>query len=74
MKASKLRLLVFAALMSFSTALIVSAAIIFINGVSSDNFFARWLKAVSLAWPLVFLSILTIAPMINRLIDKIFKK
>lgn len=67
-----LKLLTFAVLMSCSTALLVSAAILFING-ASDNFFTSWLKSVLLAWPLVFLSILTLAPLINRFIEKIIK-
>lgn len=74
MNTRHVRSLAFAVLMSCSTAMLVSAAILFIKGVSSDNFFARWLKSVSLAWPLVFVSILTIAPLINRFMDKFFKE
>ena len=74
MKASQQRLLVFALLMSCSTATIVSAAILFIHGVLAENFFSSWMKSISLALPIVFASILTIAPLINRLLDKIFGK
>jgi len=72
-KSSKLRLIVFAVLMSCSTAMIVSSAILYIHGVSAENFFGSWLKSISLAWPLVFVSILTIAPLLNRFLDKIFE-
>lgn len=74
MKNSQLRLIVFAVLMSCSTAMIVSAAILFIHGVSAENFLSSWLKSISLSWPLVFVSILTIAPLINRFLDKIFER
>lgn len=74
MKTKQLKSLVFAVFMSCSTAMLVSAAILYINGVPTDNFFARWLKSVSLAWPLVFVSILTIAPLINRFIDKVIRE
>lgn len=74
MNTRHVRSIAFAVLMSCSTAMLVSAAILYINGVSSNNFYARWLKSVSLAWPLVFVSILTIAPAINRFIDKVFKE
>lgn len=72
MKTKLVRSLIFAGLMSCSTAMLVSAAILILNGVSSENFFASWLKSILLAWPLVFVSILIIAPLINRLLDKIF--
>lgn len=74
MKAGQVRSLTFAALMSCSTAMLVSAGILYIHGVSIENFFASWLKSVCLAWPMVFVSILTIAPLINRFIDKVFKE
>lgn len=73
MKTKHLKPLVFAILMSCTTAMLVSAAILLINGVPFENFIVKWLKSVSLAWPLVFVAILTIAPMINRLLDKLFK-
>jgi hypothetical protein len=72
MKTKFIRTLLFAALMSFSTALMVSAAILALHGVTSEHFAERWIKSVLLAWPLVFISILTIAPLINRLLDKFF--
>lgn len=73
MGAKLIRPLVFAGLMSCSTAMLVSAAILFIHGVSNQDFFAIWIKSVFLAWPLVFVSIMTIAPLINKLLDKVFR-
>lgn len=66
------RSLAFAGLMSCSTAMLVSAAILLLHGVSNEDFLAAWLKSVLLAWPLVFVSILTIAPLINKFLDKVF--
>lgn len=73
MRAKLLRSLAFAGLMSWSTAMLVSAAILWLHGVSNDDFLAGWLQSVMLAWPLVFVSIVTIAPLINRLLDKVFR-
>lgn len=67
------RTLVFAVLMSCSTAMLVSAALLALHGVSSQNFVESLIKSVLLAWPLVFISILTIAPLLNRLLDNIFR-
>jgi len=73
MHAKLVRSLAFAGLMSCSTAMLVSAAILLLHGVSNEDFLAGWLKSVLLAWPLVFVSILTIAPLINRLLDQVFR-
>lgn len=73
MNPKRLRSLIFAVLMSCSTAMLVSAAILAFHGVPREMFLSNWFKSVLLAWPLVFISILAIAPVINRMLDKIFK-
>lgn len=73
MKRKMLRTLAFAGLMSLSTAMLVSATLLALHGASSAGFVADWIKSILLAWPLVFASILTIAPIINRLLDWLFK-
>lgn len=73
MKTKLIRSLIFAGLMSCFTVMLVSAAILILHGVSSESFLANWMKSILLTWPLVFVSILTIAPLINRLLDKIFR-
>jgi hypothetical protein len=66
--------IIFAFVMSFNTALIVSGVITFINIPTLSLYFEKWTTSFLLAWPLVFVSILTIAPLINRFLDKIFEK
>ncbi len=66
---SRYRLVVFAFLMSFNTALIVSGVITFINTPSTKIFLNKWLSNFILGWPLVFLSIIFIGPMVNRLVN-----
>ena len=55
----------FALLMSFITGFIVSGIISLIHHAT----IAAWLKAFLIAWPLVFLSIITIAPRVSRFVD-----
>lgn len=55
----------FALLMSFITGFIVSGIISLIHHAT----IAAWLKAFLIAWPLVFLSIITIAPSVSRFVD-----
>ena len=59
----------FAALMSLVTVNIVCLAILLINHVASHQFFDKWLQSVLLAWPIVFVCILLIAPLLLRLLD-----
>jgi hypothetical protein len=59
---------IFALLMSFGTALIVSGAITFLHNSPAAIFIKIWLSSFLTAWPMVFLSISLIAPQINKLI------
>lgn len=68
---SRYRAVIFAFLMSFNTALIVSGVITFINTPSTKIFLEKWPSNFILGWSLVFLSILFIAPLVNRFVNLI---
>ena len=67
------RKLVFALLMSLVTVNIVSVSILLINHVPTVVFFQKWLTSISVAWPIVFISILLIAPSLLRLTEWLIK-
>ena len=74
--AFRYRTLLFAFIMSASTALIVSGIIIFMHTKPHAPFFANaflqlWLGAFITAWPIVFVAILIIAPQVNKLLKLI---
>lgn len=66
----KYRVYVFALVMSFNTALIVSGIVVYLNTASFRQFTTAWSSAFLTAWPVVFLAILLLAPPINRLLDR----
>lgn len=66
---TRYRTILFALIMSFSTALIVSGTIIYLNAELNDDFVARWLGAFISAWPIVFAAILVMAPIVNKFLD-----
>ena len=66
---SRYRTILFALIMSFSTALIVSGTIIYLNAELNDDFVVRWLGAFISAWPIVFAAILVMAPIVNKFLD-----
>lgn len=68
---SRYRSVIFALLMSFNTALIVSGVITFINTPSTRIFLDKWPSNFILGWPLVFLSIIFISPLVNRFVNLI---
>lgn len=67
------RTVLFALLMSFCTALIVSGIIIYLHIEPQINFLpyflAQWFRALFTAWPIVFVAILLIAPIVNSLLS-----
>ena len=67
--ASRYRTVLFALIMSASTALIVSGIIIYLRIHPQVHFIQIWLGAFITAWPIVFVAILIIAPLVNRLLD-----
>lgn len=72
--AYKYRTILFAFIMSASTAAIVSGIIIFMHTKSHDHFLAQWLGAFILAWPIVFIAILIIAPLVNKLLNSLVEE
>jgi hypothetical protein len=68
------RMVLFASLMSGTTALIVSGIIISLRMPLTSQFLTQWLTAFLTAWPIVFLAILVIAPLINKLLDSWVEK
>ena len=65
---------VFAFIMSFNTTLIVSGVITFINVSSLAVFWNKWPSSFLIGWPIVFISILVIAPQVNKFVEWITYK
>lgn len=64
---------VFAALMSLVTVNIVSVTILLAHRVPASQLFEKWLSSISIAWPIVLMSILLFAPILLRLTAWIVK-
>jgi Protein of unknown function (DUF2798) len=67
--AYRYRTVLFALMMSASTALIVSGIIIYMRIQPHTDFIQVWLSAFITAWPVVFVAILIIAPLVNKLLN-----
>jgi uncharacterized membrane protein YcfT len=65
------RHLVFAVIMSLVTALIVSGVITASHAGLDDQYFDHWVKGFFMVWPIVFIVILVIAPLVSRFVDAI---
>jgi hypothetical protein len=65
------RNVLFALVMSGSSALIVSGIIIYLHIAPQASFIKAWMSAFAMAWPVVFLAILVVAPLVNRVLDVI---
>lgn len=70
---SRYRGIIFAFIMSLSTAVIVSGVITFLNTSSVSLFLKKWPTSFLLGWPIVFLSIIFIAPQVNKFVNLIVK-
>lgn len=68
------RKLFFAMLMSLVTVNIVSLTILSMHHVPMDQLFEKWLTSFSIAWPIVFISILLVAPALLRLTEWLVKE
>jgi len=68
------RKLVFAMLMSLVTVNIVSLSILWMHQVPTALLFETWLTSISVAWPIVFVSILIVAPHLLRLTERLVKE
>jgi hypothetical protein len=67
--AFRYRVFLFALIMSCSTSLIVSGIIIYLHTQSSAQFIKAWLSSFAIAWPIVFVAILIIVPLVNKLLN-----
>jgi Protein of unknown function (DUF2798) len=67
--ANRYRTVIFALIMSACTALIVSGMIIYLRIQPHGDFIKMWLSAFITAWPIVFITILIIAPLVNKLLN-----
>lgn len=63
------RAILFALVMSSSTSLIVSGLVIYLHARPDTQFVLKWLSGFVTAWPIVFVAILVIAPLVNQLLD-----
>jgi Protein of unknown function (DUF2798) len=67
--ANRYRNMVFALIMSATTALIVSGILIYMRSESHANFILQWSGAFITTWPIVFVVILVIAPAVNKFLN-----
>ena len=67
--AYRYRVYIFALAMSFFTSIIVSTTIIALRTRSYDLFLQIWPSSFAIAWPIVFVTILMVAPSLNQLIN-----
>ena len=68
---NRYRNIAFAAVMSLCTSMIVSGILIGLHPRPGKQFLEVWPAAAMMAWPVVFLAILVIAPLVNRMLDLI---
>jgi hypothetical protein len=62
---------IFAFLMSFATASLVTIAHIFFKDISYELIFDTYIYAMKISWPVVFVCIIFIAPILQKLTHKI---
>lgn len=63
------RVYCFALVMSFFTSMIVSATVISLRTSTLEGFLHIWLSSFAIAWPIVFVAILIIAPLVNKFLN-----
>lgn len=63
------RVYYFALVMSFFTSMIVSAIVISLRSNTITKFMQIWPSSFAIAWPIVFITILIIAPLVNKLLN-----
>jgi hypothetical protein len=63
------RVYCFALVMSFFTSMIVSATVIGLRTGLTAKFIQIWPSSFGIAWPVVFIAILIIAPLVNKLLN-----
>jgi uncharacterized membrane protein YcfT len=65
---------VFAGVMSFVTSLIVSGVITASKAGLDAQYVDGWMKGFFVAWPIVFIVILVIAPLVSRFVEAIVEE
>lgn len=68
------RSLIFALLMSATTALIVSGIVTYLQAPAGRSLTAKWMKGFLTAWPIVFTLILIFVPFINKFLNLIVEE
>ncbi len=68
------RHVLFAGIMSFVMTLIVSGVITAAQAGMDTEYVDRWMKGFFVAWPLVFIVILVIAPLVSRFVNAIVEE
>lgn len=63
------RVYCFALVMSFFTSMIVSATVISLCTSALEGFLHIWPSSFAIAWPIVFVAILIIAPLVKKLLN-----
>jgi len=63
------RVYCFALVMSFFTSMIVSATVISLRTSTLEEFLHIWPSSFAIAWPIVFVAIFIIAPLVNKLLN-----
>lgn len=63
------RVYCFALVMSFFTSMIVSATVIALRFGLNTKFMQIWPSSFAIAWPVVFVAIIIIAPLVNKLLN-----
>jgi uncharacterized membrane protein YdjX (TVP38/TMEM64 family) len=64
----------FAVVMSLVTTLIVSGVITASLAGLDNQYVHHWIKGFFLAWPIVFIAILVVAPLVSRFVDAIVEE
>ena len=62
---------IFAFLMSFATASLVTIAHIFYKDISYELIFDTYIYAMKISWPVVFICIILIAPILQKFTHKL---
>jgi Protein of unknown function (DUF2798) len=61
----------FALLMSFAMALVMTAFITWVNTGCADGFITRWARAFFMAWPVAMICVLLFAGRVRALVAKL---
>lgn len=61
----------FGALLSGIMVSIVSASVLLLNQGLTPDFLLRWLRAFLSTWPIAFPTVLVVAPLVRRLVERL---